>query len=80
MKLNESGNYSLITSLPGDMDQEFLPPEVGDVSRDDLRAFPHTKRVGQYLLGRTLGQGSFAKVKEAVHILTGEKVCKNFNK
>lgn len=30
---------------------------------------------GNYLLGRTLGAGSFGEVKEAVHISTGEKVA-----
>ena len=54
-----------------------LPVEVSTVSKELLRNFPHTKRVGQYLLGRTLGEGSFAKVKEGLHILTGEKVRVN---
>ena len=53
---------------------DFLPPKVANVSKDVLRAFAHTKRVGNYLLGKTLGEGSFAKVKEAMHTLTGEKV------
>jgi 5'-AMP-activated protein kinase catalytic alpha subunit len=26
-------------------------------------------------MGKTLGQGTFGKVKEAIHILTGEKVA-----
>ena len=33
------------------------------------------KLIGYYLIGRTLGQGTFGKVKEAIHILTGEKVA-----
>ena len=33
--------------------------------------------MGCYLVGRTLGEGSFAKVNEAIHIVTGEKVCKS---
>ena len=70
-------------SLPGVMTQSsgldtpttnFLPQSVVDVPKDALRAFPHSKRVGNYLLGKTLGEGSFAKVKEALHTLTGEKV------
>ena len=51
-----------------------LPAQVTDVSRDVVRAFSHNKRVGTYLLGRSLGEGSFAKVKEALHLPTGEKV------
>ena len=51
-----------------------LPAQVTDVSREVVRAFSHNKRVGTYLLGRSLGEGSFAKVKEALHLPTGEKV------
>ena len=55
-------------------DELELPAKVANVSRDELRKYAQCKRVGNYLLGRTVGEGSFAKVKEAVHILTGEKV------
>nr|XP_060626419.1 hormonally up-regulated neu tumor-associated kinase [Anolis sagrei ordinatus] len=44
-------------------------------SRERLREFPHTKRVGNYLIGRKLGEGSFAKVREGLHVVTGEKVA-----
>ncbi|CAH1777992.1 unnamed protein product [Owenia fusiformis] len=54
---------------------QHLPYSVTDVPKELLRTFPHSKRVGNYLLGRTLGEGSFAKVKEALHTLTGEKVA-----
>ncbi len=54
-----------------------LPASVTDVPRELLKSFPHTKKVGNYLLGKTLGEGSFAKVKEGLHILTGEKVREN---
>ncbi len=52
-----------------------LPAKVANVSRDELRKYAQCKRIGNYLLGRTVGEGSFAKVKEAIHTLTGEKVC-----
>lgn len=55
-------------------DTPYLPPKVTDVPKDILRNFPHSKKVGNYLLGNTLGEGSFAKVKEALHIPTGERV------
>ena len=32
--------------------------------------------VGQYMIGKTIGEGTFGKVKLAVHIPTGEKVRK----
>ncbi|XP_063161508.1 hormonally up-regulated neu tumor-associated kinase isoform X3 [Candoia aspera] len=44
-------------------------------SRERLREFQHTKRVGNYLIGRKLGEGSFAKVREGLHVVTGEKVA-----
>lgn len=53
---------------------EALPPGVTCVTREELTQFVHTKRVASYLLGKTLGEGAFAKVKEGLHILTGEKV------
>ena len=30
--------------------------------------------MGGYILGRTLGEGSFAKVRQGVHVVTNEKV------
>eukprot|EP01035_Chromulina_nebulosa_P038417 gene38417-51899_t len=33
------------------------------------------KIVGQYMLGKTIGEGTFGKVKLAIHIPTGEKVA-----
>ncbi|XP_035288335.1 hormonally up-regulated neu tumor-associated kinase homolog A [Anguilla rostrata] len=51
------------------------PPLNGSTSGDKLRNFYHTKRVGNYLIGRKLGEGSFAKVREGLHAMTGEKVA-----
>ena len=58
--------------LPGE--NSYLPNGVTDVPREILKGFPHSKKVGNYLVGKTLGEGSFAKVKEGLHVLTGEKV------
>lgn len=35
---------------------------------------PRRQIVGQYMIGKTIGEGTFGKVKLAVHIPTGEKV------
>ncbi|KAL3318637.1 hypothetical protein Ciccas_002708 [Cichlidogyrus casuarinus] len=40
-----------------------------------INSYRYTKKVGSYLLGDCLGKGSFARVNEALHILTGEKVA-----
>jgi len=34
--------------------------------------------IGQYKLGKTIGEGTFGKVKIGVHTLTQEKVMRNF--
>lgn len=51
-----------------------LPPAVVQASREEIKKFLRGKRVGNYLLGKTVGSGSFARVKQGLHILTGEKV------
>ncbi|XP_034018661.1 hormonally up-regulated neu tumor-associated kinase homolog [Thalassophryne amazonica] len=45
------------------------------VPKELLRSFPHSKRVGSYLVGKMINKGSFAKVMEGLHISTGEKVA-----
>lgn len=54
--------------------QEWLPLPSLKVPRELLRSFPHSKRVGSYLVGKMINKGSFAKVMEGLHISTGEKV------
>lgn len=54
----------------------YLPARVVDVPKEAIRSFHHSKKVGNYLLGKTIGEGSFAKVKEALHVPTGERVSK----
>lgn len=51
-----------------------LPPAVISVPPEHIRGYVHTKKVNHYLVGSNLGEGSFAKVKEAFHVLVGEKV------
>ena len=36
---------------------------------------PKTVSIGNYLLGRDLGKGTFGKVKVGTHVLSGEKVA-----
>lgn len=35
---------------------------------------PHEKRIGNYILGKSIGEGTFGKVKLGIHEPTGEKV------
>ncbi|KAM8975323.1 hormonally up-regulated neu tumor-associated kinase [Pelodytes ibericus] len=75
--LTESPSRFLVGDKPSPLllEESFLPSCVSNVSRDTLRTFQHTKRVGNYLIGRKLGEGSFAKVREGLHVVTGEKVA-----
>lgn len=34
-----------------------------------------SKSIGHYILGKSIGEGTFGKVKQGVHTLTGEKVA-----
>uniref|UniRef100_A0A8D2JLC8 non-specific serine/threonine protein kinase n=1 Tax=Varanus komodoensis TaxID=61221 RepID=A0A8D2JLC8_VARKO len=64
------------TSPPLSPEGTFLAAWVNaSASRERLREFQHTKRVGNYLIGRKLGEGSFAKVREGLHVVTAEKVA-----
>ncbi|GAA6079840.1 hormonally up-regulated neu tumor-associated kinase homolog A [Tachysurus ichikawai] len=64
-----------VTCDSGELEQveRAVPTGLGKVPRDLGRNFPHTKRVGSYLVGKMINKGSFAKVMEGMHISTGEK-------
>ncbi|XP_049914627.1 hormonally up-regulated neu tumor-associated kinase [Epinephelus moara] len=68
----ERGASQWEASGPG---RERLPLPSLKVPRELLRSFPHSKRVGSYLVGKMINKGSFAKVMEGLHIGTGEKVA-----
>ncbi|XP_035239654.1 serine/threonine-protein kinase BRSK2-like [Anguilla anguilla] len=59
------------SSIPG----FFQAPFNGCAPTDMLHNFYCTKKVGHYLIGKTLGEGSFAKVREGLHVITDEKVA-----
>lgn len=58
-------------------------PGSSNTNRQSARAQPRNvapqnevkKRVGNYVIGNTVGEGTFGKVKCAIHIPTGEKVA-----
>lgn len=58
------------------MDKEALPGEASDKQpAEEATTPPLPSRIGNYEFGKTLGKGTFGKVKEAIHIPTGEKVA-----
>ena len=40
----------------------------------EVKLMPNERKVGQYILGKSIGEGTFGKVKLARHITTNEKV------
>ncbi|XP_048840440.1 hormonally up-regulated neu tumor-associated kinase homolog A [Brienomyrus brachyistius] len=75
MVTDSTGAFGLRAPGCGGSDKLAPTSLSGSQSGDVLRNFYHTKRVGNYLIGRKLGEGSFAKVREGLHALTGEKVA-----
>jgi len=49
-------------------------PTRAQLSTRNARTEKHKKTVGNYILGKSIGEGTFGKVKAGQHILTGEKV------
>eukprot|EP00435_Cladocopium_sp_Y103_P011191 s1290_g2.t3 len=59
-------------------DLDDIPREAIAPLPDDLRhasASGHRGALGHYILGKTIGEGTFGKVKLGRHILTGERVA-----
>lgn len=46
-----------------------------DLFREKFIPLDSTKKVGDYILGRILGEGTFSTVRVARHVSSGEKVC-----
>lgn len=48
---------------------------MGNKNNDkEIKLEPNERKVGQYILGKSIGEGTFGKVKLARHITTNEKV------
>lgn len=48
---------------------------LNKISKKDLGLKSHERKIGQYILGKTIGEGTFGKVKIGTHILTKTKVA-----
>lgn len=71
---NIVGGFDSATLGSNGSDNLVIPSNFLISTKEIIARFPHNKRVGHYLLGRKLGEGSFAKVKEGLQTLTGQKV------
>ena len=45
-----------------------------DTAAANVELKPGEKKIGNYILGKSIGEGTFGKVKLGVHVPTGEKV------
>ena len=45
------------------------------VPKKEIVLGPNERKIGQYILGKSIGEGTFGKVKLGKHITTGEKVA-----
>ena len=52
-----------------------IPKNKSFTQRANFKSYKKSKIKGSYYLGKTLGQGTFGKVKLAIHIITGEKIA-----
>jgi len=48
---------------------------MGQINKEEIPLKPHERRIGQYILGKTIGEGTFGKVKIGMHILTKARVA-----
>ena len=73
---NSRGKHNSMVVGSNEVSRIFqLPAAVAKQNSSDIIRYKHTKRVGSYLIGKLLGTGSFAKVREGMHIHTGEKIA-----
>ncbi|XP_010172862.1 hormonally up-regulated neu tumor-associated kinase homolog A [Antrostomus carolinensis] len=52
-----------------------IPACFNKIPQETGKTFPHSKQVGNYLVGKMINKGSFAKVMEGLHNPTGEEVA-----
>jgi serine/threonine protein kinase len=58
------------------MEKPTVPDEIRiKKMNEEAKPVALPSRIGNYELGKTLGKGTFGKVKEGIHIPTGEKVA-----
>ena len=74
--LSRANKHMSMAVTPREINNYFeLPAAVTKQNSTDIIRYKHTKRVGSYLIGKLLGTGSFAKVREGMHIHTSEKIA-----
>lgn len=74
-KMTDTGNLDEILPEWEKNSKDVKIPALFDkMPQETGKTFPHSKKIGNYLVGKMINKGSFAKVMEGLHIPTGEKV------
>ena len=77
--LNSKGEHTFdLSSYHGDI-YPTKERETPEISAEPPKRFkgdanPKERTIGQYRVGKTIGEGTFGKVKLGTHLLTNEKV------
>lgn len=74
-KMTDTGNLDeILPEWQKNLNDIKIPAFFTEMLQETGKTFPHSKQVGDYLVGKMINKGSFAKVMEGLHIPTGEKV------
>ncbi len=71
---SSNGSYRPSTAQSKPVDRRNVKSRGGTAMSGNPNQKSDGKIIGQYKLGKTLGEGTFGKVRQAIHIPTGEKV------
>ncbi|XP_075353270.1 serine/threonine-protein kinase MARK1-like [Mycteria americana] len=75
-KMTDTGNLDgILPEWEKNLKDIKIPACFNKMPQETGKNFPHSKQVGNYLVGKMINKGSFAKVMEGLHIPTGEKVA-----
>ncbi|KAL2306685.1 hypothetical protein Nmel_004615 [Mimus melanotis] len=75
-KMTDTGNLDeILPEWEKNLKNIKIPAFFYKIPQETGKTFPHSKQVGNYLVGKMINKGSFAKVMEGLHIPTGEKVA-----
>ncbi|KAM7062039.1 uncharacterized protein M8220_001981 [Acridotheres tristis] len=75
-KMTDTGNLNeILPEWEKNLKDIKIPAFFYKMPQEPGKTFPHSKQVGNYLVGKMINKGSFAKVMEGLHIPTGEKVA-----
>jgi serine/threonine protein kinase len=59
-----------------DLNNAATPDRASTIGTGDMAADEKRKKVGNYVILKTIGEGSFAKVRLGVHLITEMKVSR----